>query len=836
MNNEFYTSIDRYGNNILYRGYASDSRPICKKVKFKPKLFVPDKDSKYDWKTMSGESVKPIIFDSMREMKDFTNAYSDVHDFKFYSFDKHTIAFIQQKFPDTIDYDSRLINVVTIDIETAIGQGFPDPAVAAEEIRSIAAHSTRDDSYHVWGTKPDYTPSKPNINYYYCPTEIHLLEQFIDWWKRPYFTPDILTGWNTETFDIPYIINRIVRTIGEDYAKQLSPWGLISKRHIKNFGRDTEVWDITGIQALDYMALFKKFGYTYGNQESYSLNHIAHVVLGKAKIDYSDVGSLNDLWEQDYQKFIDYNIEDVDLVVEFDKTLGFINIVFTLAYLAGVNFTDTLKTTPVWDAIIFRRLTQQNIAVPGSSGHFAAKFAGGYVKVPQVGMFDWILSFDLNSLYPNIIVQHNMSPETVYSTIDSSVDSEKMVDGTFVNTEKNTAIAANGAKFKTDKIGIIPLIVREMYDSRVKLKQKMIAGQQRLEVLDDNDPSRSKVLNDIEIYKNQQMAFKIALNSLYGAIGNAYFRYFDLKIAEGVTLTGQAIIKYSERIINSTLNNFLKTDDIDYVIAMDTDSCYVNVSDVVKKYSPNNPVDFLDKLSKKLIEPKLAEAFDDLAARHGAFENRMEMGREVIADRGIWTAKKRYVLNVLDNEGVRFAKPKIKMMGIEAVKSSTPQVCRDEMKRMFPIIMSQDEKTVQSNIAEFKKHFLKLAPNQVAQPRGANAIDKYVEGPGWKKSTPIHVRGAIIYNNLLKKKNLDKRFRLIYSGDKLKYIYLKTPNPIQQNVIAFPDDHLPDEFGLNKFIDFEKQFQKTYIDPLQSILTAVGWNCEYKASLQDFFC
>ena len=484
MNSEFYTDVNRYGNNILYRGYAADGTRIEKKVKFKPKLFIPDKDGKYEWKSMSGESLKPVFFETMREMKDFQNMYNDVDGFKYYGFERHQYAFIQKKFPNEINYDRRLINVVNFDIETGIGTGgFPDPAIADQEVRTISAHCSRDDRMHVWGFK-HYTPRSDKVVFHACVDEGDLLTKFIEWFSDDFYSPDVLTGWFIERFDIPYLVNRIIRLMGEDMAKQLSPWKFINRRKIKgNYGRDTEGYDIPGVQIMDYVELFKKFGaQTYGNQESYSLDHISWVVLGDKKIKYE--GNLDTLYHDNFTKFVDYNIKDVDLVKRIDDQLGYLDIAFTLAYLGGVNYLDTLKTTPLWDSIIFRQLSRQHIAVPAPSNHFKAKFAGGYVKEPQVGMHDWVLSFDLNSLYPNIIVQHNMSPETLLAGVDNTVDHNDMVNGLYRNEKENTAVAANGARFDITTMGIIPSLVKEMYAGRVAIKKKMIEAQQEKELLE----------------------------------------------------------------------------------------------------------------------------------------------------------------------------------------------------------------------------------------------------------------------------------------------------------------------------------------------------------------
>ena len=489
MSTEFYSSVSRYGNSLLYRGYDLEGKRIKKRVKYKPRLFVPDPKSKSEWKTMDGVSVKPLDFDTMKEFREFNDNYKDVANFQTYGIENHVTSFLQRKFPGQIDYDRRLINVVNFDIETAIGEGFPHPDVAAEEIRAITAHSTRDGKYHIWflaGSK-EYRPHKDEIAYQYS-TETELLQSFLAWWEDSYYSPDILTGWNTRFFDVPYLINRVIRVLGEKEAKKFSPWRVLNSREVQQFearwtNTKETVYEISGIQHLDYIELFKKFAYTYGNQESYSLNHISHVVLGEAKLDYSDIGNLNDLYEQDPQKFIEYNRKDVELVNRIDDRLGLIDIVLTIAYMAGVNYEDALKTTPVWDSIIYRRLAKDKIVVPTKHDNPAkVKFEGGFVKEPNPGMYEWMMSFDLNSLYPNIIVQWNMSPETLLPEKNEQVSVDKIVEGQSF-AEPDTAVAANGAKFSTKKQGVIPSLVSELYDARKANKKKMIEEKKRKEGL-----------------------------------------------------------------------------------------------------------------------------------------------------------------------------------------------------------------------------------------------------------------------------------------------------------------------------------------------------------------
>jgi DNA polymerase elongation subunit (family B) len=819
----FYTSVDRFGNSLLYRGYSDTGKKIFQRIKYKPTLYIKSKKTDTDWKALDGTPIEPMHFDSMREVREFEQTYKDVPSFHLYGNNRHIPAFIQSQFPNEIQYSRSMVDVASLDIETSYGDGFPEVDNPVNQILTIAYKSSKDDTYRVWGMKPyDETITSLkhlNIDYRQFTAESSMLEAFIDFWSNPENTPDIITGWNTRFFDIPYMIARMAFLLGEEKVRNLSPWRKIERKEIFIKGRLQITFDITGIQHLDYMELFKKFAYTYGNQESYSLNHISSVVLGEKKLDYSEVGTLRDLYDADFQMFVDYNIKDVELIERMEDKLGLITLVLTMAYLGGVNYQDTLGTTAIWDSIIFRRLARSKIAVIPSEKKESQQFPGGYVKEPHVGMHDWVMSFDLNSLYPNLIVQYNMSPETLI--------------GNRPNAEGATA--SNGAVFRKDKKGIIPEIVEELYAKRVNIKSDMLAAKHKLETISKRQRNEyAQTSAQVARLETLQTAIKILLNSLYGAMGNKYFRYFDIRIASGITLTGQEVIKYAETKVNDFLNDFIG-ESKDRVIAMDTDSLYIGVKDVVDKFKPNNPVSFLDEFGSKAIEPMLDKAFDEFAERTNAYSNRMVMKREAIADRGIWTAKKRYILNVHNNEGVQYAEPKIKIMGIEAVKSSTPQVCREAMNELFKVIVTGDESKTQEAISLFKEHFKALSADQIAFPRGVTDVSSYADNVSvYRKSTPIHVRGSLLYNHHLKAKALDKKYQLIQNGDKVKFVYLLLPNSIQENVIAFPD-FLPEELELNKYIDYNLQFQKTFIDPIDIILDAIGWSAEPKADLQEFF-
>ncbi len=834
----FYTNVGRYGNMLLYRGIENGNR-VSRKVKYKPTLYVAT-SKPTDWKALDGTPVAPVTqFESMRDAKDWISLNKEVSGRKIYGNNRYISTFINEKFPGDIEFDRNAINVTTIDIEVASDDGFPEPDVASKEVTAICIKNNIDNTYYVWALR-DYDVNQSimqtnRVVYKKCDTEGQLLLDFITHWSSPTHCPDVVTGWNSRFFDIPYLVNRINNLLGSYWVKKLSPWGLIDSRDVTIMARKQTAYEIAGISQLDYMELFKKFGYSYGAQESYSLNHISHVVLGEKKLSYEEHSSLFSLYLNDHQKFIDYNIKDVELVDRIEDKLGLITLALTMAYRGGVNYGDTFGTTAIWDSIIYRDLSTQKIAVPFQEDKVKTPYPGGYVKDPQVGINDWVVSFDLNSLYPSLIMQYNMSPETIASGELSDYDVDSILKNHTIVNNRGKAVSANGQYFNIDKKGILPKIIEQMYGERVQIKKAMIKAQKELQKVDKNDKQEVyRIERDIAINENRQMSIKILLNSLYGALGNKYFRFFDQRIAEGITLSGQLTIRWAEEAINTYLNKVLKTNK-DYVLAIDTDSVYVCLNDLVKAVNPSNPIDFLDTVCREKLEPVLEEAYKKLYGIMGGIENKMVMGREVIADRGLWTAKKRYILNVHDNEGVRYAEPKLKIMGIEAIKSSTPAPCREALKEIFKVIMHSSESDVQKSIEHFRQYFRTLEPNDIAFPRGITNLTSFQDrNTIYRKGTPIHARGGILYNKLIDDLSLGKRYNKINNGEKIKFIYLRTPNPIKENVISFLD-YLPTEFGLNKYIDHETQFQKTFLDPIEPILDAIGWSSKEVSTLDEFF-
>ena len=434
-------------------------------------------------------------------------------------------------------------------------------------------------------------------------------------------------------------------------------------------------------------------------------------------------------------------------------------------------------------------------------------------------------------------MQYNISPETLLDVKHPSVTVDKILNEELTfEMYKDNAICANGAMFRKDVRGFLPELMEKMYNERVIFKKRMITAKKKYE----KSPS-VELTKEIARCNNIQMAKKISLNSAYGAIGNQYFRYYKLANAEAITLSGQVSIRWIENRMNNYLNKILKTEGEDYVIASDTDSIYLNLGPLVeviykgREKTNESVVSFLNKICEMELEKYITSSYETLAKYVNAYDQKMFMKRENIADRGIWTAKKRYILNVWDSEGVRYDEPKLKMMGIEAVKSSTPAPCRTMIKDGLKIMMNGTEEEVIDYIDDCRAKFKTLPPEDIAFPRTASNVQKYkASSTIYAKGTPIHIRGALLFNHYVKQKKLENKYSLIGNGEKVKFLYLKKPNLIQENVISFIQD-FPTEIGLDKYIDYDLQFEKSFVEPLKAILDAIGWNVEKTVNLELFF-
>jgi len=823
---KFYTNIQLAGDTILYRGYE-DGEPVQFRTHFSPTLYVTS-NRKEKMKTLTGKYVRPIDFQTAREAREFIKTYNGVEKFEVHGYERFVYQYIRKEFSDEVDYHIDQMKIYALDIEVQCENGFPDVEAAAEEMLSITIKDMVTKKFYIWAVREFETEHE----HYIYDSERDMLKGFLEWWVHN--TPDILTGWNVNLYDVPYIARRLNRILGEKWMRSLSPWNRANEREIYVQGRKNYAYDVSGINILDYLDLYRKF--TYSNQESYRLDHIAFVELGQRKLDHSEYENFRDFYTRDWQKFIEYNIQDVELIDRLEDKMKLLELAITMSYDAKVNFEDVYSQVRMWDTMIFNYLADKNIVPPPRKGAKKdEKYAGAYVKEPVPGKYDWVVSFDLNSLYPHLIMQYNISPETLWETRHPSANVEKLLNQE-VDLSGDFAVCANGAQYRKDIKGFLPEMMEKIYTERVIYKKRMIQAKKDYE----KEPTK-QLEKDISKFNNIQMARKIQLNSAYGAVGNQYFRYYNLLNAEAITLSGQVSIRWIENKMNQKMNKILKTEDVDYVIASDTDSIYLNLGPLVegvykgRKETDEVIVGFIDKVCSMELEPYIESSYEALAKYVNAYDQKMFMKRETIANKGIWTAKKRYILNAWDIEGVRFAEPKLKVMGIEAVKSSTPGACRDKIKECLKVIMNSDEEDAQEFIAQFREEFNELPIEDIAFPRGCNGINKWANQTSiYSKGTPIHVRGALLYNYHNTKQRLTHKYPLIQDGEKIKFIYLKTPNKISENVISFPNT-FPREFGLDKQVDYELQFSKSFLEPIKVIMDTIGWKPEKIASLEFLF-
>ena len=826
----FYTNVVEHKGKLLIRG-VNNGKPYLSRINYSPKLFLPTKEQSI-YKTLDGINLKPKSFNSIPKAKHFYSEYSTIPEYKIYGMNRYNYQYIADEYRDEVRWNKDHIKLFTLDIETECEGGFPDPDTAKEVIICITVKNHSNKQIITWGTG-DFISKKTNVTYVKCQNEKHLLMEFLKFWCKNH--PDIVTGWNVKFFDVPYLMNRMRFIFDNDTINKMSPWNFVNADRVQLGNKNSQYWNILGVSILDYFDLYKKF--TYVRQESYRLNYIAKVELGEQKLE-NPYETFKDFYTKDYQRFVEYNIQDVELVDKLEDKMRLIELCLTMAYDYKVNYIDVYSQVRCWDTLIYNHLLKKNIIIPPREDHEKdTQYEGAYVKDPQLGLHKWIVSFDLNSLYPHLIMQYNISPEKFVGVDTKAVGVENFLteklDLNFAKS-KDVTIAPNGAMFKRDKQGFLPELMEKMYSDRVVFKKKAIEAKKEFQKT--KDPIYK---NEISRCHNIQMAKKIALNSAYGAIGNQYFRYFDVKQAEAITLGGQLSIRWVEKDVNKFMNKILNTNNVNYVVASDTDSIYLKLDTLVEKVckdkTPKQITDFIDKAAEDKIQKVIDKSFDRLAKYVNAYGQKMIMKRELIANKGIWVAKKRYMMNVFDEEGVRYEIPKLKIMGVEAVKSSTPEVCRGKIKDAIRVIMNESEEVLIKFVNDFKEVFKTLSPEEVAFPRSCNNLNKYSDSSQiYKKGSPIHVKGSLIYNHNIYKNKLQRKYPLIKDGDKIKFLMLKQPNTVKDTVIAF-STRIPEEFDLHKYVDYDTQFEKTFTDPLRFILNSIGWKLEREASLESFF-
>ena len=844
----FYTNVQNLGGNILYRG-IKDGKRIKLKIDYSPSLYLPArrKNTGESFKSLDGLQLERKEFETIREAKEFVKQFDGLPGApKIYGNTRYEYAFIADQHKGMVDWDQDKVSVAVVDIEVGSENGFPDPYLANEPITAIAITYLDGETY-VFGCG-DYVV-QGDENYIKCKDEWTLCKKFIQLWQAK--CPDVITGWNTKFFDIPYLVNRFRKILGEEETRNLSPWKYISERQTNINGRKLIAYSFVGVESLDYIELYKWYAPGGKSQESYRLDNIAQVELGEGKISYDEYDNLHQLYRLNYQKFIEYNIKDVKLILKLEDKLKLIELALTLAYDTKCNYEDVFAQTRMWDSLTYSYLFEKGIIVPPRDVQEKTEaFEGAYVKDPQVGLHHYVASFDLNSLYPHLMMQYNISPETLIKPEDytdemrnilsQGVSVEKLLKKQIdVSSLTGATITPNGQFFRTDLQGFLPAMMEEMYQDRKKFKKMMLAATQELE--NEKDESKKyEIEKRIAKFNNIQLAKKVSLNSAYGALGSQYFRFYDLRMALGVTTAGQLSIRWIENKINEYMNKLVGTENEDYVIASDTDSVYLRLGPLVNKFvkaeTPTNKViAIMDRICEDKLQPFIDKSYKELAEYVHAYQQKMEMKREGLSDKGIWTAKKRYILNVHNNEGVQYNEPHMKIMGLEMIKSSTPSAIRVKMIEAVKLMVNGTEDDIHKFIKEFRNSFNQLPVEEISFPRGLNGLNTYSDSLSlYKKGTPIHVKGAILHNHYLKQKGLDKKYPLIQEGEKVKFTYLKMPNPFKDMVVSYPG-RLPKEFDLQEYIDYDTQFEKAFLEPIKVILDCMGWKTEKVSSLEDFF-
>lgn len=862
---KFYTAVAQYGNSIMCKEIV-DGKSRIRKIPYQPSFYVRTNDKSSPFKTMEGEPLRQNKFANISDARDYVNRYKDVKNHEFFGNANIIYQFICDEFPNTIDFDLSQLQTWILDIETETELGgFPHPAEAAERLQLVTMLNNQTKKYVSWGLlkfseedalqyKDEFDITKIDLEYRYFTDETELLKDMLFWWKNNQI--DCLTDWNGEGFDIPYMVNRIRRVLGEDAVAQLSPFRMVKDKTVVQGDKEFTTYELLGIAHLDYLQLYKKF--TYTTRETYKLDHIGDVELGVKKLD------MGCPFRESYKgnnitKFVLYNLRDCEIVDKLEDKLGLIQLAYTIAYDAKCLPNDVFGAVKTWDCMMYRFMFEQNIIVPQKIHRNSWSIEGAYVKEPVPGQYQWIASVDAASLYPTIIMQYNMSPETLIDepmlqvTVDGLLEKKYSLDHL---ADQQIGMTANGQYFRNDVKGLFPEIVSRQFSDRKMYKKLMQKSEAELESVkelmkatgktDDLVARYTQLTKEVSKFNNFQMAKKILMNSLYGAMGNQGFRFFDPRIAEGITKTGQYFI----RAVGETVTAFISRmsgKQGDWAFYGDTDSSYFTLAPILEKFvipkalnedgsiNTSKVVDSMDKIVNEKITPVINAACDDIAKYTNSLDQLMNFKREALADRGVWIAKKRYAINVIDNEGIRYSEPKIKIMGLEIVRSSTPAPVRQMLKDAVKIVLTGNEKELQRYCEVQEAAFMKLQPEDIAYPRGVQRLEHY-SNPStiYQKGCPIHVRAALMFNHLIQSHGLENEYPLIQDGDKIKFIMLKTPNTVRENCIGFID-RFPRELNIQRYVDYDEMWQKAFLNPLDNIIKTINWNYREVASLDSLF-
>ena len=747
----------------------------------------------------------------------------------------------------TPEFSVHPIKLLFVDIETYSPDAFPNPSLANDTVNVITVYDSIDKHFYTWGLGK-YKPKDKDVTYVNCSSERELLVNFIDYIKSDY--PDILSGWNSELFDIPYLVNRIQRVLGDDASKSLSPVNVIYSRElVSQFGKYNTRWHIKGMSCVDYLDVYKKF--SQGLRPSYKLDAIGEYELGEKKIDYGST-NLASLSKDDWELFVDYNIQDVRLLVKMEQKLQYLELLRMLAYTGLTMFENAMGTLNVITGAAVIEARKNNLVVPTFAKHpqTVGKYEGAYVGEPTKGFQDCIVSFDVNSLYPNIMISLNLSPETKMGTFEVSDDKiivhkvkgqpNTLTQKNFLKVieEQNLSVSKARVMFTQDKKGIFPTIVDNFYKERTKIRRKMNKLKKELSELDDNDERYSELEDQINKLHIKQFTIKIFINTVYGYFGNKHAPMGDIDISRSITLTGQAVIKQSTKSLTEFVKEKCNLTDNDlenspFVVYNDTDSVYITIKPLI------------DRLGLK-FKTKTGRVTKEVLALVREIENhlnikikkwgeialnssdcRFEFKRESICDVGLFLQKKRYILRVLDDEGISVNK--FKYTGVEVVRTTMPKAIKPYVKKIIETMLDTKDFSETNKVLNEAYEIFRLLPlEDVAFVMG---ISKYkvksdggIECDGFKtyKGMPIHVKSAYYYNLLLERNNLLNKYETIGSGDKVRYFYVKQPNKYGIKSMAYKY-YFPKEFKSDIEPDLELMFNKIIYSVIERLYECVDW-------------
>jgi DNA polymerase elongation subunit (family B) len=821
------------GGNEVTHLYTMDGTAHVEKIRFKPFLGVHATSKETtSWTDIYGKPVKVIVFDSMQASREWKKQNSGLLDIL--GDVSPVVQYMATQYRKDIVLKMDGVVVWNIDIEVCNVKkdpsikGFPSPQLAKVPISAITIQDMVKNTY-ITIACGDYKSKLPNVEYIRCGTEEDLLRTYIRLFNE--HKPHIITGWNIKLFDIPYIVNRTNRILGPEDLKKLSIDRVV-KQHESEVGNKTEVtFTLQGTIIWDYIELYKK--YIGEPRESFSLNFISQYELGLEKVSYTEEHeTLEGLYFNDFEKYIDYNIQDVALVYELNCKFRFLELAMSITHKAKCPPEAIFGTVQPWDCIFYNELLATKKLCPSNGRHDKQDYVGGFVMDVKSGMYTWTKVKDIVSSYPNQIRSFNMSPETiindkelpnelrvirdVYGSIDACVDIEKLANIQPILEKYGVSFTSNGHFFRTDKEGFIPSIYTKIFNQRVQHKKEQKIAK---------EAGNKELAGQLHLI---QYAEKILLNSGYGALGNQHSRYFDIRIAEAITSNGQVCVKGAAKFLKDKLN--IET------FYSDTDSVFLDLDPFVNKRFKELPdkatiLDFILKLDEKVIAPCVDSFFEEMRKNMNMRELTIFMEAECVAETTIMVAKKKYIMNKVWDEGTfHLENPKQKIRGVEIVRTSTPAWVRKKLKEAVNMIFeTKDNAKLIEFIGTVKNEFMELPFETIAFPRGVTFSNYNLQS----KSLPIAVRAAFVYNKHLREKNLQDKYPLIEDGDKLKFCFIQTPNRIHSNVVGI-SNKFPQEMSYLK-IDYPLQFKKTFIDPLENIFESIGWEYESKNSLEEFF-